>query len=448
MTFDPDAVEQRLHDVRRRTRELVSPLPWETLRKQHVPILSPMVWDLGHVGTFEEMWLLERVAAREPLHPGYREMFDPTTNPRPTRAGLPLPDEATLWEFLDRVRGEAEAIAKDPDRFASRAAEDPDLARLLDRGFVFELVAEHEEQHQETLLQAMQVMEEPAYAPSRRRETPRPGPDAVPHGPGGAPEMVEIPAGPFLMGHGGGGFAYDNERGRHEVDLGAFRIQATPVTCGEYLELVREGGYEARELWSEAGWRWREEEGAVAPLYWRRDGGDGWRLRQMDRVVELPVDEPVCHVSHHEAEAYARLRGKRLPTEAEWEKAALWDPEREAQRLHPWGDEPPGPERANLDQLAFGPAAAGAYPAGASAYGVQQMTGDVWEWTASDFTAYPGFEAFPYAEYSEIFFGDEYKVLRGGSWATRPHLARGTLRNWDYPVRRQIFSGIRLADDG
>jgi iron(II)-dependent oxidoreductase len=167
----------------------------------------------------------------------------------------------------------------------------------------------------------------------------------------------------------------------------------------------------------------------------------------MDRIDPLPACNPVIHVSYHEAEAYARFIGKRLPTEAEWEKAALWDPSVGRTRIYPWGDERPDRSRANLDQLAFEPTEVGAYPAGASAYGVEQMTGDVWEWTASNFAAYPGFIAFPYPEYSQIFFGDDYKVLRGGSWATRSQVARGSFRNWDLPIRCQIFSGIRCAAD-
>jgi iron(II)-dependent oxidoreductase len=167
----------------------------------------------------------------------------------------------------------------------------------------------------------------------------------------------------------------------------------------------------------------------------------------MDRVRPLPEDEPVVHVSYWEADAYARWAGKRLPTEQEWEKAATWDPARGVKRRHPWGEEAPAPERANVDQLVFSPAPAGAYPEGASAYGVHQMIGDVWEWTSTDFYGYPGFEAYPYAEYSEVFVGPGYKVLRGGSWATRPAVARGTFRNWDHPIRRQIFSGFRCARD-
>jgi iron(II)-dependent oxidoreductase len=164
----------------------------------------------------------------------------------------------------------------------------------------------------------------------------------------------------------------------------------------------------------------------------------------------LPADEPVQHVCWHEADAYARWAGKRLPTEPEWEKAASWPPDGgggATKRRYPWGNTDPTPELANLGQRHFGPAPAGAYPAGASAYGVEQLVGDVWEWTSSDFEAYPGFSSFPYREYSEVFFGSGYKVLRGGSWATDPVAVRTTFRNWDLPMRRQIFAGFRCARD-
>ncbi len=431
-SLDPEAIRGRLRRVRERTLELVSVLDWETLRRQHTPILSPMIWDLGHVAHFEESWLVRELAGLAPIDAEAGRLFDPVLQPRSTRERLPLPSGEALLDYLERVRERTLTVLD--DGIAGRGG-----AELLADGFVYEMVAEHEEQHQETLLQAMQVLERPGYAPPRRREPPPGRP--------GAAGMARIPGGPFRMGWEGAGFAYDNEKPRHEAEVAEFWIDRFPVSQGEYLEFVEDGGYRRPDPWSAAGRAWLAESGAEAPANWFREGGQ-WRARFMDRSGPLPREAPVVHVGHHEAEAYARWAGKRLPTEAEWEKAALWDPVAGAARRWPWGDEPPGPERANLDQLVFAPAARGAYPEGASAYGVEQLLGDVWEWTASDFRPYPDFRAFPYEEYSEVFFGDEYKVLRGGSWATRPAVARGTFRNWDYPNRRQIFAGFRCARDG
>jgi iron(II)-dependent oxidoreductase len=357
-----------------------------------------------------------------------------------------------LFDYLGRVRALALAGLDGAGPGAGLVASGSGdgagrRGRLLERGYVYEMVVQHEEQHQETILQALQACADPPYTPALSRPTP-PAVDArMDRGPERSEGMVRIAAGPFVMGDAHPGFAYDNERPAHERELPDYWLDALPVTNADYLEFIDAGGYRERRWWSEAGWAWRAEAGAEAPLYWRRDGGR-WLRRRFGREEEPPPREPVMHVSYWEAEAFARWTGKRLPTEPEWEKAALWDPAAGRSRRHPWGDEPPTPERANLDQLAFGPAAAGAYPAGTSAYGVEQMVGDAWEWTATDFTPYPGFEAFPYREYSEIFFGPDYKVLRGGSWATRPAVARGTFRNWDYPIRRQIFTGIRCARDG
>jgi iron(II)-dependent oxidoreductase len=181
-------------------------------------------------------------------------------------------------------------------------------------------------------------------------------------------------------------------------------------------------------------------------MHWRRDG-DGWAYRRFGRVAPVIPDEPVVHVCFHEARAYAGWAGKRLPNEAEWEKAARYDPATGRSRRYPWGDEEPAAQHANLGQRHLAPAPVGAYPAGRSPLGVHQLIGDVWEWTNSDFGPYPGFAAFPYREYSEVFFGPAYKVLRGGSFGTDAGACRGTFRNWDHPIRRQIFSGFRCARD-
>jgi formylglycine-generating enzyme required for sulfatase activity len=272
------------------------------------------------------------------------------------------------------------------------------------------------------------------YAPE-----PRPLPDGGAAG-GGA---VRIEAGPFPLGEPDAEFAYDNERPQHVVHVPAFEIDRTPVTNGAFLDFVEDGGYRRRELWTPEGWAWRQSHGVELPLYWTGDG----RVRRFDRTEPLDPDLPVMHVSWYEADAYARWRGARLPTEEEWEKAASWDEAAGEKRRLPWGNEPPDDSRANLDQLAFGPAPAGAFPEGASPYGVLGMVGDCWEWTASDFRGYPGFRAWPYREYSEVFFGGSHKVLRGASWASRPSVARTTFRNWDLPQRRQLFAGFRCVVD-
>jgi gamma-glutamyl hercynylcysteine S-oxide synthase len=300
---------------------------------------------------------------------------------------------------------------------------------------VWEMLVQHEHQHNETMLQCLQLAAPGVYRPPRRALP------TAPTSPAGG--MVRVEAGPFEMGDRGRWFAYDNERPRHEVELAAFEIDRLPVTNGDHAEFVRDGGYACPEFWTDAGWAWRESGGIERPLYWSADGSE----RRFDRVADIDPTRPVMHVSWYEADAFARWAGKRLPTEAEWEKAAAWGPYASGQHRQPWGDEPPSHETANLDQTAFGPAPAGAYPDGVSAYGVLGMVGDAWEWTASSFSGYPGFRAYPYSEYSEIFFGDGYKVLRGGSWATRTRVIRNTMRNWDFPARRQIFSGFRCARD-
>jgi iron(II)-dependent oxidoreductase len=258
---------------------------------------------------------------------------------------------------------------------------------------------------------------------------------------------VRIPAGPFVMGTDDDPWAYDNERPAHVVDLAAFWIDTAPVTNGQYLEFVEDGGYDERRWWNDEGWAWRHEspEDHAHPQFWRRRGPGAWTRRRFGFEEDLPPGEPVQHVCWHEATAYASWAGKRLPTEAEWEKAASWAPDGHKRR-YPWGDGA-DPDLANLGQHHFRPAPVGAYPDGASAWGVEQLVGDVWEWASSDFVAYPGFRSFPYREYSEAFFDSGYKVLRGGSWATAPCAVRTTFRNWDLPIRRQIFAGFRCARD-
>jgi iron(II)-dependent oxidoreductase len=424
-------IAARLATVRERTLLLVRDLSEEALNRVHDPLMSPIVWDLGHMATFEDLWLAQRPFGKAPLRDGLDKVYDPSTAPRSERGELPYLRSSECLEYMEAVRERVLACLEAADL-------DADDDRLLENGFVYEMLLRHEQQHSETILQTLQIMTAEAYTPRRVFDTPV----ATKHD----LEMVLVPGGPFEMGADAEGFAYDNERPRHVRDVGTFLIDAAPVTNGAVIAFVADGGYERREWWSDGGWAWREREQISLPRYWRTDGSD-FTVRSFAEAEAVDPARPVCHVSWFEAEAFARYAGKRLPTEAEWEKAASWDQPAGIKRRYPWGDRAWGRSDANLDQLAFGTAPAGAYPGAASPCGARQMLGDVWEWTATGFDGYAGFQAFPYKEYSEQFFGGPYKVLRGGSWATQPGAVDNTFRNWDYPERRQIFAGFRCARD-
>jgi iron(II)-dependent oxidoreductase len=431
-------IAKRLEAVRERTLLLVESLSEDGLNAVHDPLMSPIVWDLGHMATFEDLWLAQVPFGKAPLRAGLGRIYDPFTAPRSERGELPYLRSGECHAYMASVR-ERVLDCLDSANLSEGAG------RLLAGGFVYELLLRHEQQHSETILQTLQIMTSEAYRPHRVFETPLAPPSAMEaSAPTNGREMVLVPGGPFEMGAGEAGFAYDNERPRHVRELVPFLIDTMPVTNAEMIGFIADAGYERRELWSDVGWQWRERRQASLPRYWRREG-NGFAVRSFDAWEEVDPARPVCHVSWFEADAFARYAGKRLPTEAEWEKAASWDDG--AKRAHPWGEEPPDRGRANLDQLAFRTAPAGAYPAGAATSGARQLIGDVWEWTASPFTSYEGFEAFPYSEYSEPFFDGPYRVLRGGSWATQPDAVTSTFRNWDYPERRQLFAGFRCAKD-
>ncbi len=425
-----DRIAAVLDEARARTLSLVEPLSEQDLHVQHDPLMSPVIWDLGHIAHFEELWLTRNLDG--PVEfvemPG---MYNPFEFPRRVRGTLALPTLDECRSLMAEIR---ERVLE-----RLRTADFQDGNTLLRDGYVYEMVAQHEYQHDETILQTLQL----------KRGAPYPAPRAirVPASAAGVPNdgrMVRFPGGHVAIGTADRTRAYDNERPPHTVDLAPFWIDVHPVTNGAYLAFMDDGGYETRSLWSDAGWQWLREAQVRAPKYWQRDA-DGWSTRSMDLVERVDPAKPVCHVCFHEAAAFASWAGRRLPTEFEWEAAASWDPSAGRALRFPWGDAPATAALANVDQLSFGTARIGAYPRNVSPIGCHGMIGDVWEWTASDFLGYPGFESYPYREYSEVFFGDEYKVLRGGSWATRPGAIRSSFRNWDYPIRRQIFSGFRCA---
>lgn len=417
-------IAHRLGITRERTLELYGPLGAELALQAPAPFMSPPVWDLGHIAAYEELWLVERLTGRPSLHPELQQVYDAFETPRAMRADVPLLGVAECRRYLADTRERALDVLDATDL-------DGDTSPLTHAGAVFEMVVQHEAQHTETVLQALKLFPCGTYHPPTRR--------CVPGGGCRGSQPMMVPGGVFEMGAPGPAFAYDCERPRHERVVGPFLLDRFPVSNRRHVDFIDDGGYSRRDLWSDDGWRWREREAAEAPLYWRRDASE-WTMEDFAGVVPLDLDLPLCHISWFEAEAHARWAGGRLPTEAEWEFAAGVD------GAMPWGGDW-SPEQANLDQLAFGPSPVGGHPAGASPWGCEQMIGDVWEWTATPFAPYPGFRAFPYPEYSEVFFGGDYRVLRGGSWATQPSAARVSFRNWDHPYRRQIFAGMRIAWD-
>ncbi|MDP9487708.1 MAG: ergothioneine biosynthesis protein EgtB [Actinomycetota bacterium] len=428
-----EVLAQQLEEARERTRLLLEGVSKEDLLAQHDPIMSPPIWDYGHIGNYEELWLLKKAHGRELSDRELYDMYDASLHPREERPSLNLLDRDDADVYLDAVRRTVlETLAA-----ADLDGNDP----LLRDGFVYNMILQHEAQHNETMLQTFGLMKGRGYRPE--------SPVDLPEGSPADGEMVHVPGGEFVMGTEDRALALDNERGAHLVDVSAFFLDKTPVTNAAYRAFIEDGGYENRELWHGRGWEFIKKENIAAPKHWYQPEPHSWWTERFGFDEPVDPNGPVVYVTWYEADAYARWAGKRLPTEAEWEKAASWDPETGKGRPYPWGDEEPAPGdgRANLDALAFGPAPVGAYPAGASAYGALGMLGDVWEWTASDFRPYLGFEAYPYREYSEVFFGPDYKVLRGGSWATRPVAIRNTFRNWDYPIRRQLFVGFRCAKD-
>jgi gamma-glutamyl hercynylcysteine S-oxide synthase len=433
-TADPDALRETiagsLLTARERTRLLTESVDDDDLVRQHSPLMSPLVWDLAHIANQEELWLLRAVGGREPMRPDIDPLYDAFEHPRAERPTLPLLPPAEARAYVREVRGRVLDLLE-----TSEFTGTP----LITDGFAFGMVAQHEQQHDETMLITHQLRK---GAPALSAPPPGPPPpDAI-----GLPAEVLVPGGPFTMGTSTEPWALDNERPAHTVAVLSFYLDTTPVSNAAYEAFIAAGGYDDQRWWSPAGWAHRQRAGLQAPLYWRREG-NGWLRTRFGVTEPVPPAEPVLHVCWYEADAYARWAGRRLPTEAEWEKAARFDPASGRSRRFPWGDADPSPRLANLGQQHLQPAPVGSYPEGEAPCGARQLVGDVWEWVSSDFLPYPGFRAWPYREYSEVFFGSEYKMMRGGSFAVGPVACRATFRNWDYPVRRQIFAGFRTARD-
>jgi iron(II)-dependent oxidoreductase len=358
-----------LGDARTGTLDLIAGLSDDDLERVHSPIMSPLVWDLGHIAAYEDLWLVQRLAGQAELLRGdLAELYDAFETPRAVRGEIEALGPAEARDYLAAVRARTVAALTQSG---------------LGDGTIYEMVLRHELQHCETMRQTMAIADLLSAAEQAKRDKPlAPLPDET-------DQWIELPAGPFAMGASDEGFAYDNERPSHTVNVDAFQIARYPVSNGSWMRFSEGGGYERREWWSDEGWAWKQE----------------YDITRHPQIAAGDSEAPACHVSWFEADAFARAHDARLPTEAEWERAATREQET---------------------------------PVG---------IGMVWEWTSSTFHGYPGFAAYPYREYSEVFFGENYRVLRGGSWATHPRVATRAFRNWDLPLRRQIFAGVRLARD-
>jgi iron(II)-dependent oxidoreductase len=424
----PAEMASQLREVRTRTHRLTDGLSSEQLMGVKLDIVNPVLWEIGHVGWFHEYWTLRHSHGRSPLIDRTDSLWNSSTVAHDTRWDLDLPDRDATFAYLARV------LDHQSDQLAR-----PDLPeRTL---YFYELTIRHEDMHVEALTYMRETL---AY--------PQPqGLGDHASAAGGLSSDAEVPGGTWRLGATRTeGFVFDNEKWAHEVELDAFRIARAPVTNREFAAFVEAGGYRTREFWSDAGWTWREHLRAERPTYWQPKTDGVWTWRRYDRTEVLAPDAPIVFVNWHEAEAWCRWARRRLPTEAEWEAAAIGQPGAGGKSLSstkrpwPWGGAAPTRQHANLNFVFDAPLDVAACPEGDSAFGCRQMVGNVWEWTASDFTPFPGFAPDPYEDYSQPWFGSR-KVLRGGCWATSNRIGRPTYRNFFPPGRNDIFGGFRTC---
>lgn len=375
---------------------------------------SPIGWHFGHIGRTEEHWACTRATGRAPLSEDLDFLYtDCPENPKDAR--VRVPNKAETRAYLDSTRAAAlEALTR-------TEFENTDL--LVRDGYAWEFALQHECQHQETICEMMALIHMAGAKPEQARIATADGPKL---------EWVAFPGGRVTLGSSDP-FVYDNEREPHEVEVDPFEIMRRAVTVSQWRAFIGERGYERLDLWSDAGWEWKQSEQAARPFGWTPDlhhhiGPKG--VRAMDG------DEPVTGVSWFEADAFARWAGARLPTEAEWEAAC--GPER-----YPWGDDEPTSDHANFGIQNWGPKPPPKL--GSSRIGVEGLAGGCWEWTASAFLPFPGFVAYPYDGYSRAHMDGRHRVCKGGSWATAGPLLRKSFRNWYVPGYRQGFLGVRLA---
>ena len=415
-----------LDDTHTRTLRLVTDLGPDQMLGPRLPTVNPPNWEIGHLAWFNEYWVLRNLDRRAPLMPEADTLYDSSAIAHDRRWDLPLPRVVDTLAYLQAVN----------DALRQRLHDHGDSVPERDAYFYL-LAIFHQDMHSEAFTYMRQTLGYPAPAETAALATSA----------GPLPGDVEVPGGRFLLGATSTeGFVFDNEKWAHPVELAPFRIARAPVTNADYVAFVDDHGYRRREFWDDCGWEWRARAGAEAPRYWRRNGPD-WEVRRFDRWTTLAPHAPVMHVNWHEAQAWCRWAGRRLPSEAEWEAAAACEVmpggiKGARKRRYPWGDETPTGTHANLHGGTLAGIDVAALPQSDSACGCRQMIGNIWEWTASTFAPYPGFSPDPYRDYSAPWFGT-HKVLRGGSWATPARLVWNTWRNFYTPDRNDIFAGFR-----
>src|SRR5262245_5625216 len=428
MCQDADVLVHALVDARQVELALLDGLTDAQMLGARQHFVEPPIWEMGHVGWFQEYWIHRHLDRALPLRPGSDRIYDSFNVSYKHRWEHHYPSRTETLGYITEV------LRRSVGRLDGRKPDDDDR-------YFYTLVAQHEDMHAENLTLIRQTL---GYSwPRLPVPASTSGIGAI--DPAWTPRDVTVPGGTFRLGaERDEAFVFDNEKWAHPVEIQPFRIASSPVTNAQFQQFVDDDGYRRRELWGRRGWDWRRREGVEHPLFWIRDASRRWYEQRFGVVSPLEAWHPVVHVNWYEAEAYCRWAGRRLPAEAEWEMAATYEPATGRKRRFPWGDDPPTPERANLDYRAGHTVDVRTLPAGDSPVGCRQMIGNVWEWVVDTFEAYPGFVCDPYRDYSVPSFGEK-KVLKGGCWTTRSRLIRSTWRNFYKRQRRNIFAGFRTV---
>ncbi len=418
---------EKFRKIRAQTLELVQPLEKEDYVVQTAVFMSPPKWHLGHVSWFYEV-IMNKVDPNykffsqehsKIFNSYYQSLGEP--HDKAKRGMLSRPTVHEILDYFHNVSRKVESFLKSLNK---------------NEIYLFKMAFNHECQHQELLIYDIQHLLASEYHPARRNLTKKPSPVEK--------KSIKIAGGLYNMGYSGSDFCYDIELPEHKVYLNQYAIDNFPVTNADFLKFIDDGGYEDYRFWLADGWEALKKNNWREPMYWKKEDGK-WIRNDFRGKRKINPNEPVCNISYYEADAYCRWIHKRLPTEAEWEKAACWNEDKQVKTTYPWGNEPPTENHANLlESYTWSPSEIGSYPMGKSRYGIYQMMGDIWEWTSSEFVGFPGFKS-GFEEYNDKWFSNQ-KVLRGSSFATPAYSVRNSCRNFFRPDERWMFAGFRCAE--